>query len=441
MLRRIIRPARRLPIWLILSVAAPFFFEVLLHVWRYAVPRPASELDTPFYTSCQEPDVGAKRENAVLVMLARNNELEKANKTITSIDKQFNRWFNYPILFLNDNKWDPRFIQVLNETSRGLATFEVIPQGQWTFPEGVDVGAAKQSIKDQGHKGVPHAGEEGYHHMCRFYSGAFYQLDVLKKYKWYWRLEPDVQFSCAISYDPFVQMAKHKKVYGYTIALWEVGKSCPGLFRSISDWKEMMGIPSNGLWKAMISPSWIPFPFRRFMSWLPSRDAYGDEWSLCHYWSNFEIADMDFFRTKAYQDLFEYLDKKGGFYFERVSDFYFLSFRLAENEYHLTFTQWGDAAVHSLAVALLVEPRKVHHFEDFGYRHDLLYQCPANAPGGQLPDSPLLGSGTWSPETASGIGCRCECAGLEERNYGNVCLDRLKQPTSVKRSGWFTWFQ
>lgn len=149
----------------------------------------------------------------------------------------------------------------------------------------------------------------------------FYQLDVLKRYKWYWRLEPDVDFTCAITYDPFVQMARHKKVYGFTIALWEVGKSCPSLFRSMADWKEMMGIPTNGLWKAMVSPSWVPYPFRRFMSWLPYRDVRGDEWNLCHYWSNFEIADMDVFRTRAYQDLFEYLDKKGGFYFERVSHY------------------------------------------------------------------------------------------------------------------------
>ncbi|KAI2633628.1 glycosyltransferase family 15 protein [Hypomontagnella submonticulosa] len=417
MLRRIIRPARRLPIWLLLSVAAPFLFEVILHQWQYSVPRPASELDAPFFTSCQEPDTSAKRENAVLVMLARNHELEKANKTITSIEKQFNRWYNYPILFLNDEPWESRFTEVLNKTTRGLATFEVISRAEWTFPEGVDVNAAKQNIKEQGEAGVPHAGEEGYHHMCRFYSGQFYQLDVLKKYKWYWRLEPDVDFNCAITYDPFVQMARHKKVYGFTIALWEVGKSCPGLFRSVADWKEMVGIPTNNLWKAMISASWVPFPFRRFMSWLPNRDAYGDAWSLCHYWSNFEIADMDFFRTRAYQDLFDYLDKKGGFYFER----------------------WGDAAVHSLAVAMLVDPRKVHHFEDFGYRHAELYQCPANAPGGQLPESQLLGGGTWSPEQDNGIGCRCECPGPTPRNYGAYCINKLKQPTTIKRP-WFTWF-
>ncbi|KAI1660028.1 glycosyltransferase family 15 protein [Daldinia decipiens] len=417
MLRRIIRPARRLPLWLILTVVGPFIFEVVVHQWQYSVPRPASELDAPFFTSCQEPDVSAKRENAALVMLARNNELEKANRTVTSIEQQFNRWFNYPYVFLNDEKWDPNFIEVLNKTARGLATFDVIPQTQWTFPEGVDIDAAKQNIKEQGERGIPHAGEEGYHHMCRFYSGKFYQLDVLKKYKWYWRLEPDVDFTCAITYDPFVQMARHKKVYGFTIALWEVGKSCPGLYRSIADWKEMMGIPTSSLWKATVSASWMPYPFRRFMSWLPNRDAYGDGWSLCHYWSNFEIADMDFFRTRAYQDLFDYLDKKGGFYFER----------------------WGDAAVHSLAIAMLADPRKVHHFEDFGYRHALLYQCPANAPGGQLPESQLLGSGTWAAEEDNGIGCRCECPGPSPRNYGSYCLNKLKQPTTIKRP-WFASF-
>lgn len=146
----------------------------------------------------------------------------------------------------------------------------------------------------------------------------FYQVDFLKKYRWYWRLEPDVDFTCAITYDPFVEMAKNKKVYGFTIALWEIGSTCPSLFREVADWKELHNIPTNHLWRAMVQASWVPYPFRRFINYMSSRDRNGDPWSMCHYWSNFEIADMDFFRSRAYQDFFEYLDKKGGFYFERV---------------------------------------------------------------------------------------------------------------------------
>ncbi|KAK8048871.1 glycosyltransferase family 15 protein [Apiospora phragmitis] len=371
MLRRLIRPARRLPWVYILPVLGLCLIEVLIHRSKYSVPLPARELDEPFFKGCQEPDVNHPRENAVMVMLARNSERIAANKTITSIEKAFNK-----------------------------ATFEVIPKEQWTFPPGMDEKAAKQSMKEQGQRGLPHAGSEGYHHMCRFYSGKFYQLEALKKYKWYWRLEPDVDFTCAITYDPFVHMAKNNKKYGFTIALWEVGTTCPSLFRDIANWKELHNLPSNNLWKATVQASWIPYPFRQMLAYfMPHTDRFGDVWSLCHYWSNFEIADMDFFRSKG-----------------------------------------GDAAVHALAVALFLDPSQVHHFEDFGYRHDLLYQCPANAPDLQLTEAEILfGNKPYWPERLGGVGCRCQCDGDKPRNYGGYCLNKLKQPNTRARP-WLTWF-
>lgn len=33
-------------------------------------------------------------------------------------------------------------------------------------------------------------------------------------------------------------------------------------------------------------------------------------------WSNFEIADMEFWRGEAYQKFFDHLESKGGFYYE-----------------------------------------------------------------------------------------------------------------------------
>ncbi|KAI1265971.1 glycolipid 2-alpha-mannosyltransferase [Xylariaceae sp. FL1019] len=417
LLRRVNRALRRLPLWLVLSVATAFTLEAFLHHWRYNPPPPQVDLDKPFFTSCQEPDVDGKREDAVLIMLARNKELHKAKKSIRSIESHFNQWFNYPYLFLNDEPWDEKFITEMNRTANGKATFEVVPKDQWTYPDWIDQDRAKKSIKAQGEAHIPHAGEEGYHHMCRFYSGKFYQLDALKQYKWYWRLEPDAEFTCAITYDPFVQMAKHSKVYGYTIALWEVGRSCPSLFRATEDYKKMMGLPDLGGWRAMLEASWAPWPFRRFLAWLAHRDSSGDVWSMCHFWSNFEIADLDFFRSSRYQRYFEYLDAQGGFYSER----------------------WGDAAVHSLAVGMLAKPEQLHHFEDFGYRHANFWQCPANAPNGQLPESTLLNENKkkYSDEIKGGIGCRCECNGKRTRNHSPYCLDKLKRPVTAKK-GWFS---
>ncbi|KAI0378546.1 glycosyltransferase family 15 protein [Hypomontagnella monticulosa] len=397
--------------------------EVALHASQFHVPVPPIELDTPFYTSCQEPPTTPPeypRENAAIVMLARNEEVDKASRAVRSIEQRFNRWFQYPIVFLNDEPWDEEFVHILNTSTSAPTSFEIVPKEEWTFPSWMDTQAARASIQSQGKQGILYAGKETYHHMCRFFSGNFYKIEALKKYKWYWRLEPDVEFSCSITYDPFVEMARHKKVYGFTISLWEEQQTCPSLFRKVSDWKESQGIPNSDLWKAGVDASWVPWPFRSLMSWFSHRDKSGDRWNLCHYWSNFEIADLDFFRSHRYQSLYQYLEKAGGFYYER----------------------WGDAAVHSLAVNMLAEPHQVHHFADIGYRHDWYYQCPANAPGGQLPESQALNKvqGSWAREISGGVGCRCECDGRQNRNHASYCLNKLKAPNTAHRP-WSTWLE
>ena len=121
--------------------------------------------------------------------------------------------------------------------------------------------------------------------------------------------------------DPFVAMAKSGKRYGYTLALWELGQSVPSLFRKLSEYKLANKIPSKGLWNAMVDASWAPLPVRPFLRFLTGRDSKGDAWNFCHFWSNFEIADMDWYRSDAYRDLFNFLDHDGGFYYERVSSF------------------------------------------------------------------------------------------------------------------------
>jgi mannosyltransferase len=176
MLRRYLRPRRPaclswVPTWLIVVVALAAI-EVLFHGRSWAVPRPAENTDKPFYSGCQVPNVDAPRENAVLVMLARNKELEQAKHSIDSIERHFNRWFHYPVLFLNDEPWSDDFVRILNASVSGGATFEVIPDGKWGYPEWMDVGAAKASIAEQGAQGIKYAGKESYHHMCRFFSGS-----------------------------------------------------------------------------------------------------------------------------------------------------------------------------------------------------------------------------------------------------------------------------
>jgi len=229
----------------------------------------------------------------------------------------------------------------------------------------------------------------------------FFDHPALASYKYYWRVEPSIRLTCRVTYDPFIAMAQHKKQYGYTIALWERGKTAPSLFRKLSKYRARLGNPTTSLWRAMMAPSYVPWPFRKAMSLLRNRDENGDLWNMCHFWSNFEIADMDFFRSREYRTLFDYLDKDGGFYYER----------------------WGDAPVHSLAAAMLLKPEEVHHFSDIGYVHGGLQYCAIAPTEEARRKGHLVPKGM--EERGEMIGCDCECD-EKIRIVEPVCLNRIK---------------
>lgn len=73
-----------------------------------------------------------------------------------------------------------------------------------------------------------------------------------------------------------------------------------------------------------------------------------------HQWSNFEIGNLNWLRSKPYLDYFETLDKEGGFFYER----------------------WGDAPVHSIAAGLMLKKEEIHFFNDIAYWHVPFTHCP-----------------------------------------------------------------
>lgn len=64
-------------------------------------------------------------------------------------------------------------------------------------------------------------------------------------------------------------------------------------------------------------------------------DDSGESYNRCHFWSNFEIANLNLWRSPAYKAFFDYLDQAGGFYYE-VS-----GVPQRENELTLAFSAGG----------------------------------------------------------------------------------------------------
>lgn len=175
--------------------------------------------------------------------------------------------------------------------------------------------------------------------MLRFQSGFFFRHPLLDAYEYYWRVEPDVQYFCDIDYDVFQMMKDNEFKYGWTLSLTEYKETIPTLWKTTKEFMKE-------------NPELVNWEDESLMPWLTD-DNY-ESYNGCHFWSNFEIGSLDFFRSEKYLRFFNYLDKKGGFFYER----------------------WGDAPVHSLAVAMMLKQSEVHFFNDIGYKHNPLMHCP-----------------------------------------------------------------
>ncbi|KAK7014851.1 glycosyltransferase family 15 protein [Favolaschia claudopus] len=278
-----------------------------------------------------------RKAQAVFVMLARNGDVEGAVSSVKQMEDRFNKRFNYPYVFLNEEEFSEKFKSRIRAVTNSPVQFGLIPHDHWFQPDWIDETRASAARAEMQKNNVIYGGSLPYRNMCRFNSGFFYRHELLKPFKYYWRVEPDINLFCDLDYDPFLFMQDHDKKYAFTISLPEYETTIPTLWAAVKEFTNANpGLVSRD--NAM-----------DFLS-----DDGGETYNRCHFWSNFEIADLDLWRSEAYGKFFNFLDEKGGFYYER----------------------WGDAPLHSIGASLFARKDQIHFFNDIGYRHEPFQHCP-----------------------------------------------------------------
>lgn len=350
-------PHKKSPMYGFIGIVAIIIYYVLSHYpegpsqyngMARGLPKPATNayIDVKFPKRNLQP-IG--RENATMVMLVRNEELEGALESIRSLEDRFNRQYHYPWVFLNDVPFTEEFKERTLLMVSGEAYYENIPRDDWNTPEWINPVKYEEAINRLMSQGVLYGWSKSYRNMCRFNLGFFYKQLRLLDYKYYFRVEPDVEYMCDFQYDPFRVMREQNKQYGFVIAIHEFENTIPSLWPTVekfmADYPELIH-PNNSLEYIL---SHEPEMTQGF-----TPPEISSRYNLCHFWSNFEIGDLDFFRSDAYNTYFDYLDATGNFYYER----------------------WGDAPVHLIGVNLLMDKNRVHHFEDIGYFHLPYMSCP-----------------------------------------------------------------
>ncbi|ODQ78677.1 glycosyltransferase family 15 protein [Babjeviella inositovora NRRL Y-12698] len=301
--------------------------------------------------SLSEPPSEYARENATFVTLCRNYETYEMLESIQIVEDRFNHKYHYDWVFLNDNEFTPEFRSAVAAVVSGTAYFGRVPERHWGYPDWINQTYAAEVRQQMENDEIIYGGSESYRHMCRFESGFFFHHPIVQRYKYYWRVEPGIKLYCDIDYDVFKMMRQAGKKYGFAISLYEYSNTIALLWSTVLNFMkanmDMINTGDDSMNEFILD---YGYDNESVEKPHPLQASY----NLCHFWTNFEIADMDFFRSEQYTRLFEYLDLSGGFFYER----------------------WGDAPVHSIAVGLFLNKSEVHWFGDVGYYHVPYMLCP-----------------------------------------------------------------
>ena len=271
---------------------------------------------------------------AAIVYLIKGHPSEILEMSLRSLDRYFNKRFNYPVYIFHEECSKQELIR-----SWSSSTIEFIQLPDYLkLPnyEGLSVDQVERWSR--GEDGGRASFGLGYRQMCRFFLYGLFMHPKMANLDYYWRFDDDSYLTEEVTYDPFAVMEQNGLIYGYRTVEAENVRECLGL---------------DLLWNEVKSFAKKEHLSRRHLNRLVAN--WKGKYKGFNYYNNFEINKVSFWRNhKLYQHFFNTLDQTLGFYKYR----------------------WGDANVRAMSVGLFLKPNQVHHFKDIGYRHNDHYAIP-----------------------------------------------------------------
>lgn len=105
---------------------------------------------------------------ACYVVLVRNQELNGLLSSMRQLEDTFNRKFNYPYVFLNDDEFTPEFIEMTSAATKSQVKYGKLDSQMWGYPSFINQTLAAENREAMAATGIPYGGSESYRHMCRY---------------------------------------------------------------------------------------------------------------------------------------------------------------------------------------------------------------------------------------------------------------------------------
>lgn len=333
---------------------------------------PAAKKRLAVIVLCRKSDVGElgktirSFQSAYLGVPRNVSGWSPSSMTPPAIEREDRRGRAYDFIVFSEVPWSDSAKSTLQSHSVMPVLYDVLDEYTWGTPQWINRTLFAQVLAARQFYG----NSESYRRMCRFFAGPIWKLPILQGYEFLWRLDSHVRYLCDLAEDPVAKLeepltaatavippsanvaadsvkvvgSEDQAVYGYSMSQTELMYTIPTLWRTMMTYAQEQGLAEH------VKTQW---------GIDPSRESSRG----CHYWNNFEVARLSFFGAGTpYQRLFEYLDKSGGFFYER----------------------WGDAPIRSWALTMLAKPTQVKWY-DTGYQHPWWVKCPSTD-GGKCPD-------------------------------------------------------
>ncbi|OUM53398.1 hypothetical protein BVG19_g2676 [[Candida] boidinii] len=284
-----------------------------------------------------------ERENAVFfTFISQVSDYFGLLKSIRTVEDRFNRKYKYDWVFAYANKDGiPEKLQgFIRRMVSGETFFVKVPTAEdspndctYCYPNSFsksEIEELKQEIKSSNLG--PYSKFEKYRLKMRFQSFGFQNLEIMKNYRYYCNVDIEMDLSCDIDFDFFKFMSKNNKIFGFANASPEPKSSFSSFFNVISEYKEKVSLKDTT--KSGKPPTLYSFLLNN----------NGKDYSKCTFNSDFEIFDLEFLRSKEYEELFKFVDSKNGFFHER----------------------WTASMIHTLAVSLLLDENDIFFFYSTG---------------------------------------------------------------------------
>ncbi|KAK3242070.1 hypothetical protein CYMTET_48214 [Cymbomonas tetramitiformis] len=256
-----------------------------------------------------QPAPQVPKVSACIYFLTHSSRQDQMTQILKELYAHFTKTYPYPVVVFHDDFSEAQISALRAAVPLQELYFETV---QFAPPSWLDPKSIPERTK------CP-PDFLGYRFMCRFHSQEVHQR-LGTKYEYHWRLDDDSRIRSQVSYDIFEMMRFHGKKYGFVNAVFDNPPCVENLWPLTREFLE----------QNQIQPTFF--------------HEYPEGWV---FYNNFEVSHRSIWSSDTYKRFMGAVDAANGIFLNR----------------------WGDAAIKSIGVSLVVDPAEVHRFDDFPYYH------------------------------------------------------------------------